>query len=65
MPSNKKELAKMIARRDGISVNEAIIAIDDCVEMMEEAIWHNRFEEAIDILREELGLEPDYFDILF
>lgn len=65
MPNNKKELAKMIARRDGISINEAYIAIDDCIEMIQEVIEKGRFEEAVDILREELGLEPDYFDILF
>ena len=65
MPKDKEALARMIAKRDGISVNEAHAAIRECTEWIENAISHGRFEEAFDILREELGLEPDYMDILF
>ena len=55
-----KELAELIARRDGISLNEAIIAVKECAVEMERAFYDGSINEAEDILADILGLEPDY-----
>ena len=67
---DKVELAAMIARRDGISLEEAFAAIEECEDMLRELMeQHDIFspdeiyDEATSILMDELGLEPDYLDI--
>ena len=56
MPRTLEELAKMIAKRDNIRVR-------DCAADMEHAFYNGSLFEAEDILREDLGLEPDYLDL--
>lgn len=53
-------------RRDGIDAGEAQSRIDECKRRLEEeALEDGDYECAIDILADELGLEPDYmFDLL-
>ncbi len=63
MPRTLEELAEMIAKRDGISLNEALIAVRDCAAEMELAFYNGNLDLAETILREDLGLEPDYLDI--
>ena len=63
MPRNFDELACMIARRDGISINEAYEAIEETQEMLQEAFAAGSITMAEDILASELGLELDYFDL--
>lgn len=63
MPKTLSELATMIAKRDGISENEAYEAIHDCMKDMESAFMNGLLDEVEDILREDLGLEPDYLDL--
>lgn len=63
MPRTFEELAKMIANRDGISYNEAMNCVKQAAMDMEHAFYNGSLNEAEDILREELGLEPDYLDI--
>ena len=63
MPRTLEELAKMIAKRDDISYNEALIAVRDCAADMEHAFYNGSLNEAEDILRDYLGLEPDYLDL--
>ena len=60
MPHTLQELAQMIADRDSISYNEGLIAVRDCEEALLEAFTAGNIDMADDILREELGLEPDY-----
>ena len=55
-----KKLVKLIMKRDNLSRSEAIEAIQDCKEEIELAIAVGHYEKAEDILRESLGLEPDY-----
>ena len=55
-----KKLVKLIMKRDGLSRGDAIAAIQDCKEEIELAIAVGHYEKAEDILRETLGLEPDY-----
>lgn len=56
-----KELVELIARRDGISENEAYEICEQCRHDILHAIDKNcGIEEVEDILADWLGLEPDY-----
>lgn len=68
---DKKELVEMIARRDGITFNEAYAAVEDCAneiaalfELDHEYSAAELYEEAVDILRSELSIEPDFLDVV-
>ena len=63
MPKTLEELAKMIAERDNISYEEALTTVRDCAADMEYAFYNGNLDEAEDILRETLSLEPDYLDL--
>ena len=63
MPKTLEELAQMIAKRDNISYNEALATVRDCAADMEHAFYTGSLDEVEDILREYLGLEPDYLDL--
>lgn len=64
MPSTLKELAKMIAKRDNISLNEAHIIVEDTAMEINDAIARgDSYDEVMDILRDFLNLEPDYIDL--
>ena len=63
MPRTLEELATMIAERDGIGFEEALILVRDCAADMERAFYNGNLFEAEDILREYLSLEPDYLDL--
>ena len=63
MPRTLDELAQMIAKRDGISLNEALTSVRDCAAEMELAFYDGSLDEAEDILRSSLGLEPDFLDL--
>lgn len=61
---NVDDIINLIARRDNISVDEAINIVNDCMEELESAIMRGNWQEAEDIVASYLGLEPDYLDIL-
>ena len=63
MPRTLEELAQMIAKRDDISYEEALIAVRDAAADMEHAFYNGSLDEAEDILHYDLGLEPDYLDL--
>lgn len=63
MPKNLNELAELIANRDGISLNEAKIIVEEAARDMERAFYNGSLNEAEDILASELGLELDYLDL--
>lgn len=63
MPRTLEELAKMIATRDSISYKDALSAVRDCAVDMEHAFYNGSLDEAEDILKDYLGLEPDYLDL--
>lgn len=63
MPKTLEELAKMIAKRDGISYTEGLAAVRDCAAEMEEAFMNGNLDEVEDILKCSLSLEPDYLDL--
>lgn len=58
-------VVQILMNRDGMTETEAREAVQDCVDMMEEAIQEGHYLEAEDIFMDELGLEPDYiFDVI-
>ena len=63
MPKTIEELAMMLAKRDGLTFEEELRTIRDCAAEMEQAFYNGSLEEAEDILRDYLGLEPDYLDL--
>lgn len=63
MPKTLEELAQMIAKRDSISYEEALAAVRDCAVELEGAFYRGDLFEVEDILRMDLGLEPDYLDL--
>ena len=63
MPKTLEELAQMIAMRDNISYEEALTAVRDAAADMEHAFYNGSLDEAEDILRYSLNLEPDYLDL--
>ena len=63
MPSTFEELAELISKRDNITFEEALRSIRDCAAEMEHAFYTGNIDEAEDLLRMDLGLEPDYLDI--
>ena len=68
---DRRELIEMIARRDGITFDEAYAAVEDCANEIAalfelDNIYNadEMYEEAVDLLRSDLGLEPDYLDLI-
>lgn len=53
-------IIKILMDRDGMTEDEARATVVDVMDMMEDAIAEGDYEEAEDILADELGLEPDY-----
>ncbi len=62
--SASKKIEKILVKRDGISRNEAQNLIEECKEEIELAIATGNADKVEDILRDYLGLEPDYLDEL-
>ena len=60
MPQNINELAIMMAQRDGLTVEEELETIRVAAIDMETAFYNGDLGLAEEILRSDLGLEPDY-----
>ena len=63
MPKTLEELAIMLSKRDNISYEDELAAIRDAAADMEFAFYNGNLEEAENILRSSLSLEPDYLDL--
>lgn len=63
MPRNLEELAFLIARRDGISIEEAYEAVEEAAELLQEAFAAGSITMAEDILADQLQIEPDFLEI--
>lgn len=63
MPKTMEELAQMIAKRDAITYRDALTAVRDAAAAMELAFMTGDINEVEEILRYDLGLEPDYMDV--
>lgn len=63
MPKTFEELAEMLAKRDNMSYEDSLRTIRDTAADMESAFFNGDLDLAETILKEDLGLEPDYLDI--
>ena len=58
-------VVKILMERDDMTRKEAESQVNEVQELMEEAISTGNYDEAEDILADELGLEMDYiFDLI-
>lgn len=55
-----QEIIEILMNRDGLTYADAKEAYLECQEAMMDAIESGDFFEVDEILRSELGLEPDY-----
>ena len=62
-PRSRKALAAMIAQRDNITEYDAAAQVEDCRQLIMEAIANDDYYEIDDILQDELGIEPDYIHL--
>lgn len=63
MPKTLEELAVMLAKRDNLTFDEEMRVIRDCAADMEHAFYTGNLGEAEELLKDYLGLEPDYLDL--
>lgn len=60
-----EEIIEILMRRDGISRDEAEEYLQDCVDELQDCIAEGGFLYQLeDIVAYNLGLEPDYLDVL-
>ena len=65
MVKNVNDIVQLVRRRDNVSAFEAQHIVNDCIKSVREAIEHGlSLEELEDIVGYELGLEPDYLEII-
>ena len=65
--NNINDIINLIARRDGISFEEAKFCVNDCIEELRYILnsgGYGMYEEAEDVVMSELGLEPEFLEIL-
>ncbi len=55
-----KEIIEILMQRDGLTYEDAKEAYLECKDAIMEAIDNDEIFEVDEILRSELGLEPDY-----
>ncbi len=62
---NVEDIVKLIARRDGISIEEAYACVMDCQTELDYVVARGgSYDEVVEVIADILGLEPDYMDIL-
>lgn len=57
---SRKNVEDILMRRDGMTRNEAMQSVDNCISEMDEAITSGDFDLVEDILASDLCLEMDY-----
>jgi hypothetical protein len=55
-----RKIIEILMNRDSLSYSEAKAAYTECQSAIMDAVQRGEFEEVDEILRSELGLEPDY-----
>ena len=59
----KKDVVRILMRRDGLSKGSAEDVVDECQRVINDAIENEcSLDELYDIIEDYLGLEPDYLD---
>ena len=65
MCNSIKDIVKLIAKRDGISENEAYTSVNYCIKELQDIMQNSgSYIQAEDCIADWLGLEMDYFDVL-
>ena len=65
MSQGVEDIVRILKRRDGVSMRETQIMINDCLIELESAIQSGAsYDECADIVASYLNLEPDFLDIL-
>lgn len=57
----QRQVAEILVNRDGDSMEEAMVRVDEVVYLIKN---EDDIDRCYDILADELGLEPDYLNIL-
>ena len=60
----KNPVVKILVRRDGMSVEDAIDLVKDTQSELLDAVYGTDILEAEEIIENNLGLEPDYLDFI-
>lgn len=58
----REDLVAMIAKRDGVGMGTVERWIDQCKEEIGDE--GTTYDEAVELLKDYLGIEPDYLDIV-
>lgn len=59
-----KKIIEILMRRDGLTENEAHSLLDECQRLIIHCIeTGGTYYDAVDIIEDMLGLEPDYLDL--
>lgn len=65
MCKDTDDIVRLIKKRDNLSLTEARIIVDECVNEVGKAAENGAsLEELEDIVKDWLGLEPDYLEII-
>lgn len=65
MCKDTDDIVRLIKKRDNLSLTEARIIVDECVNEVDKALENGAsLEELEDIVKDWLGLEPDYLEII-
>ena len=65
MCKDTDDIVRLIKKRDNLSLTEARIIVDECVNEVDKALEDGAsLEELEDIVKDWLGLEPDYLEII-
>lgn len=60
----RNPVVKILVRRDGMSVEDAIDLVKDTQSELLDAVYGTNILEAEEIIENNLGLEPDYLDFI-
>ena len=60
----RNPVVKILVRRDGMSVEDAIDLVKDTQSELLDAVYGTDILEAEEIIENNLGLEPDYLDFI-
>lgn len=65
MCKDTDDIVRLIKKRNNLSLTEARIIVDECVNEVDKALEDGAsLEELEDIVKDWLGLEPDYLEII-
>lgn len=64
MVMKMQEIVEILMRRDNLSELEAWNIVEECVNVMQNAVMRGDYDKCEDIMRDYVGLEPDFLPYL-